>query len=214
VSRSALEAAPSASIGVGAGLHELADCSNPELKACLAPLLGRRLGADDIRALAAAECFKSKGQDVVRQAADCLPLHAGRDAERGEELVFAYAGSNMWPAQRAVALIYEHVSEEECCRLEGWPLHYPGWGGYRDCAPSEATPNGGALINTPDGKFAHIVGSACRSSGPIIVEEWPCEPPLEARQGLAVMKAPLPPLARNAPNIKRHPSTDCASARH
>jgi hypothetical protein len=202
---SAPNTAPGATTVLRTGTHELADCSNTELRACLGPFIKPRLSANDIRALASADCFKRA--DVVRQAADCLPLQAGTDIQRRKELVFVYSCSDVCPDQGGVWLAYANVSAEECCKLEGQP--FPAWGGYGGCSPPEAVSEGGELISTPDGKYYRVVWSGCPVRRPIIFEEWSCEPPIAGRRALGLKKGPLPPRARYAPNAKRYPDTDC-----
>jgi hypothetical protein len=138
-----------------------------------------------------------------------LPLDAGTDLQRRRELVFAYHCSDICPQQGGVSLTYADVSADECCKLEGEPLHDPAWGGYRGCSPAAAVSNGGVLLGTPDGKYHHVFSSRCPGREPVIFSEWQCEPPIAVRRGLGVTKGPLPPGARYAPNAKRYPDTDC-----
>ena len=147
---------------------------------------------------------------MVRQAGDCLPLLAGTDAKRHKDLVFVFYCSDVCPDQGGVMLTYEHVSEEECCKLEGEPFFDGAWGGYRGCSPAGQAAERSELLNTPDGKWLRIVRSSCPGRKPLIDEEWQCEPAPASRQAtLGVRRGPLPPNARYSPNVRRHPNTDC-----
>lgn len=191
-----------------AGPHELADCSDAELRACLAPFIKPELGADDIRALASTRCFKS-GAEAIAQAGDCLPLDAGTDRRRRKKLVFAFYCSDVCPGRGGVYFTYADVSADECCKLGGEPVRDPFFGNYRGCDPAEETSSRGVIRETPDGKYRHVVSSTCPGRDPLIFEEWSCEPPLTARHGLGLSNGTLPARARYAPNAKRHPESDC-----
>ncbi|HEX2876098.1 MAG TPA: hypothetical protein VHP33_32830 [Polyangiaceae bacterium] len=195
-----------------AGAHVLADCSSEELRGCLEPFVKPTLDASDIRRLASARCFDIYGTDVLHEAGGCLPLRVGTDAKRRKELVFAFYCSDICPDQGGVALTYEKVSADECCRLEGEPFFDPAWGGYRGCSPAEQAADGGWLLNTPDGKWQRIVQSRCPGRAPVIYEEWQCEPPPNGRPPGGVGKGPLPPQAHYSPNVRRYPDTDCPKA--
>ncbi len=188
--------------------HELADCSNAELKRCLSPLIKSELRPSDIRDLASEQCFARGGAEVLRQAADCLPLHVGTDAKRHKELKFAFYCSDICPDQGGVSLVFEDVSESECCSIGGEPSIDPAWRSYSGCYPMESALLGGILFGMPDGPWYRVVSSHCPERAPLIVEQWPCKPPpSEARYG--VTGGQLPPKAHNAPNVVRHLDTQC-----
>jgi hypothetical protein len=189
--------------------HELADCSNAELKSCLAPLVKANLGPSDIRALAAQQCFVPGGAEVLRQAADCLPLRVGTDAKRHKELKFAFYCSDICPDQGGVTLVLDDVSESECCKLEGEPSIDAFGRTYRGCRPWEPTLDGGSLFGMPDGPWYRVISSACPERAPLIVEEWPCKPPLAVLRRVGITGGYLPLKAHYAPNAPRHPDTDC-----
>jgi hypothetical protein len=198
----------SGAAAVSSGPHELADCSDAPLRACLAPLVKPLLGASDMRALASSRCFKNGGAEVLRQAGDCLPLRAGVDAMRGKELRFSYFCSDVCPDYGGVSLRYFDVSASECCKLDGEPERDAAWGGYKGCSPAEVALEGGFLFKNPDGEWRRIISSSCPGRAPIIVDEWPCAPPPEVRARFGVT-GPAPLNARYAPNARRYPDTDC-----
>jgi hypothetical protein len=192
--------------------HELAECSNAELRRCLAPFVKPQLTAADILALETASCFKNGRDGVLAQAGDCLPLRAGVDTHLRKTLLFAYYCSDVCPDQGGVELTYENVSADECCKLGAEPFFDPAWGGYRGCEPAELGSKRGALLHATDGKWRHIVGSRCPGRGRTIYEEWDCEPPPSSRPSLGIMRGPLWPDARPAPNMVRHPNPECPTS--
>lgn len=205
-------AAPSVTTDRRAVLHDLAECSNAELRRCLAPLLKPRMTSADILALDTARCFKHGRDGLLAQAGDCLPLRVGVDAHLRKTLLFRYYCSDICPDYGDVIMTYEDVSADECCKLGAAPFFDPAWGGYRGCQPAEIAARGGVLQHATDGKWRHIVGSGCPGRGPTIYEEWDCEPPPSSRPPLGVTGGPLSPNARPAPNIVRHPSPECPTA--
>lgn len=192
--------------------HDLAECSNVELRRCLTPLLKPQLTTADILALDTASCFKHGRDGLLAQAGDCLPLRAGVDTRLRKPLLFRYYCSDICPDYGDVILTYEGVSADECCKLEAEPFFDPAWGGYRGCQPTEIAARGGVLQHATDGKWRHIVGSGCPGRGQTIYEEWDCEPPPSSRPHLGISGGPLSPNAHPAPNLVRHPSPECPTA--
>lgn len=180
---------PSASPGARWTPHELSDCSNAQLRACLAPFSKPRLISNDIRGLLEADCFKA-GAETAPQAGDCLPLRAGVDARNGKALVFSFSCSDICPDRGSVGLLYEQVDEPKCCAIGGEPLHlWPD--AYAGCMPPEYDSNMGAIQEGSDGKWRQIVGSRCPKRDPVIVAEWPCKPlPAKVRAGFGGKQRP------------------------
>jgi hypothetical protein len=193
---------------MGGAPHELADCGNAELRACLAPFIKPKLAPADIRGLADARCFKSAG-DALTQAGDCLPLRVGADGRNGKALSFAFVCSDVCPNQGSVSFRYEHVDDTECCKLGGepdyiWPHSYAG------CSPADSLDKRGIFYASPDdGRWYHVRGSNCPERKPLIVAEWPCEPGGDIRAALGVIRGPPPAGARYASKAQIFPATQC-----
>jgi hypothetical protein len=187
--------------------HELTECANADLRACLAPFIKPQLASRDIQGLADAHCFREAG-DALAQAGDCLPLRAGTDASNGKVLLFSFVCSDVCPDQGSVSFQYDNVEEAECCKLGGEPRHiWPD--SYIGCSPLESAARMGAYRVTPDGKWRHIQSSRCPKRKPIILAEWPCEPPVATRLALGVTTGPLPPGLEYAPHAQIFPESSC-----
>lgn len=189
--------------------HELAECANAELRACLAPYIKPSLAPWDIQGLVDNHCFRG-ARATAMQAGDCLPLRAGTDVRNGKELLFDFICSDICPDQGGVSLLYKNVDEAECCKLGAQPGRiWPGV--YAGCGPAERAAATGGYLVTPDGKWHQVQSSFCPNSPLIIVAEWPCEPPVGTRRELRNSPRPLPLAAVYAPNAQIFTEASCTS---
>jgi len=103
-------------------------------------------------------------RDPRRQQDACLPLTLGNDARNGKAIEVSYHCSDVCPNQGGILVRYAgNISEEECCKHDGYPRHDFAFGGYLGCAPPE-TPRPVFNFRRPDGTMGLATRSPCKPS--------------------------------------------------